>query len=105
MRIETCGGIAAGKTTLASALKACFPNSHTVLENAFSGDFLSDFYLDSKYYAYETEVFFLLQHMHQLKVGQRENMPLVCEFSLEQDSFYGENNLEKKKLFFTGCIR
>ena len=31
--------------------------------------------------------------MHQIKVRQRQGIPLVCDFSLEQDYAYGENNL------------
>lgn len=98
MRIEMCGGIASGKTTLATALKEQFPRCNVVYENAFSGDFLNDFYSDSEYYAYETEIFILLQHMHQVKAGQREGAPLVCDFSLEQDYSYGEYNLKQEEL-------
>ena len=97
MRIEICGGIASGKTTLASALKEHCPNYGIVLENAFSGGFLEDFYQDPKYYAYETQIFFLLQHMHQIKVEQLKNLSLFCDFSLEQDYAYAENNLNSEE--------
>jgi len=93
MRVELCGGIASGKTTLATALKERFLYCDAVLEDVFSNGFLPDFYCDPPYYAYETEIFFLLQHMHQIKVRQRQGIPLVCDFSLEQDYAYGENNL------------
>jgi len=98
MRIELCGGIASGKTTLATALKERFPYCNAVLEDAFSNGFLKDFYCDPPYYAYETEIFFLLQHMHQIKVMQRKGAPLICDFSLEQDYSYGENNLKQDEL-------
>ena len=93
MRIEICGGIAAGKTTLASALKERCPNYGVVLEDAFSGGFLEDFYQHPRYFAYETQIFFLLQHMHQIKAEQLKKLPLFCDFSLEQDYAYAENNL------------
>lgn len=98
MRIELCGGIASGKTTLAAALKERFPRCNAVLEDVFSNGFLEDFYRDPPYYTYETEIFILLQHMHQIKVEQRQRTPLVCDFSMEQDYSYGENNLAKDEL-------
>lgn len=97
VRVELCGGIASGKTTLASALKARFPAWEAVLEEAFSDGFLADFYRDPPYYAYETETFLLLQHMHQIKRAQRSGAPLVCDFSLEQDGSYAENNLNAEE--------
>lgn len=97
MRIEICGGIASGKTTLVSALKKYRPNCGIVLENAFFGGFLEDFYQDPRYYAYETQIFFLLQHMHQIKVELRKNSFLLCDFSLEQDYAYAENNLNTEE--------
>lgn len=93
LRIEICGGIAAGKTTLASALKERCPHFGVVLEDAFSGGFLEDFYRHPRYFAYETQLFFLLQHMHQIKAEQLKKLPLFCDFSLEQDYAYAENNL------------
>lgn len=93
MRIEICGGIASGKTTLASALKERYSNLGVVLEDAFSGGFLEDFYQHPRYFAYETQIFFLLQHMHQIKVEQLKKPSLVCDFSMEQDYAYAENNL------------
>lgn len=95
MRIELCGGIASGKTTLAAALRKCFPHCSTVLEDIFSQGVLNDFYRDPRYYAFETEIYILLQHMHQIKTAQREASPLLCDFSLEQDYSYGESNLKR----------
>ena len=98
MRIELCGGIASGKTTLTSALGAIFPHCDLVKENVFPEVFLNDFYLDPTYYAYETESFFLLQHMHQIKLQQRSAENLICDFSLEQDYAYGESNLRPEEV-------
>lgn len=97
MRIEICGGIASGKTTLASAIQMYFPTCEAIFEDVFSNGFLADFYEDTAYYAYETELFFVLQHMHQIKAGQRRGITLVCDFSMEQDFAYGKSNLAAKE--------
>lgn len=97
VRIELCGGIASGKTTLATALRARFPAWEAVLENAFANGFLADFYRDPSRYAYETETFLLLQHLHQIKSARRRGAMLVCDYSLEQDASYAENNLSPEE--------
>lgn len=94
MRIEICGGIASGKTTLAHALEAYVARFTAVCEDFSSNTFLSDFYADNSRYAYETEISFLLQHMHQIKVAQTNCLKMVCDFSIEQDYAYALNNLE-----------
>ena len=94
MRIEVCGGIASGKTTLAHALEAYTTRFTAVYEDFSSNTFLADFYADISRYAYETEISFLLQHMHQIKVAQTNCLEIVCDFSIEQDYAYALNNLE-----------
>lgn len=94
MRIELCGGIASGKTTFAHALETHLARFTVVCENFTSNTFLDDFYKDAARYAYETEISFLLQHMHQIKTAQSKGVDLVCDFSLEQDYAYAVNNLE-----------
>lgn len=94
MRIEICGGIASGKTTLARALATYDTRFTAVCEDFSSNTFLADFYADASRYAYETEISFLLQHMHQIKVAQANCMEIVCDFSIEQDYAYALSNLE-----------
>lgn len=94
MRIELCGGIASGKTTFARALETHLPHFKAVYEDFSSNTFLDDFYKDTVKYAYETEISFLLQHMHQMKTAQSRGLDLVCDFSLEQDYAYAVSNLE-----------
>lgn len=94
MRIELCGGIASGKTTFARALETHLSRFTAIYENFSSNTFLDDFYKDIARYAYETEIAFLLQHMHQIKTAQPKGADLVCDFSLEQDYAYAVNNLE-----------
>ena len=50
-------------------------------------------------YAYETELSFLLQHMHQIKVAQANCPEIVCDFSIEQDYAYALNNLTRSEQF------
>ena len=94
MRIEVCGGIASGKTTFARALAAHDTRFTAVCEDFSSNTFLSDFYTDVSMYAYETEISFLLQHMHQIKAARGNHSKIVCDFSIEQDYSYAINNLE-----------
>lgn len=94
MRIELCGGIASGKTTFAHALKTHLTRFTTVYEDFSANTFLDDFYKDTARYAYETEISFLLQHMHQIKITQSKGVDLICDFSLEQDYAYAVSNLE-----------
>ena len=92
MRIEICGGIATGKTTLAQQL------SHMgmmgVFEDFSSIVFLSDFYKTPELYTYETEIAFLLQHTFQIKKSCFASNLIVCDYSLEQDFAYAANNLQ-----------
>ena len=89
MRIEICGGIATGKTTLAKQL-SCLGLT-AIFEDFSSIAFLSDFYKDPNFYAYETEIAFLIQHVYQIK--KSINSKIVCDYSIEQDFAYALNNL------------
>lgn len=85
MRIEVCGGIASGKTTLAAAEASLglTPCHEQFQENPF----LAKFYADVSAYAFETEITYLLQHYSQI----REALPtprLATDFSLALDLAY-----------------
>jgi deoxyguanosine kinase len=96
-RIEICGGIAAGKTTLANALSeegfsACF-------ETFESNPFWRAFYRDSRRHAFETEITFLLQHYHQIRdLDAGSNVLCVCDFSLILDRAYAGTTLTDEEL-------
>ena len=96
MRIEICGGIATGKTTLTKQL------SHMgfggVFEDFSSIAFLSDFYETPELYTYETEIAFLLQHTYQIKKRSFAGKVIVCDYSIEQDFAYAMNNLHKQEM-------
>ena len=93
-RIEVCGGIASGKTTLVSALAGRdIPGFVPVFEDFQSNPFYQKFYSDPVKYAFETEVVFLMQHYSQLKdtVGLR---CVVADYSLSLDLAYALTTLE-----------
>lgn len=89
-RIEICGNIASGKTTLCQNLvsKGCYP----ILENFQDNPFLEKFYENPQKFSFETEVTFLLQHYHLIKL-QRKRPLNACDYSLFLDMAYADINL------------
>jgi Deoxynucleoside kinases len=83
LRIEICGGIASGKTTLAKLLQK--NNFKPVLENFNKNPFLEQFYKNPTAYSFETETTFLLQHFNQIKESQKRGSSFICDFSLLLD--------------------
>ena len=95
--IEICGGIASGKTTFATLLKEV--GIDVVFENFEINPFWKAFYSDPTRYAFETELTFLLQHYHQIKVANYKKENFVCDFSLILDLAYANitlNNLQRE---------
>ena len=97
MRIEICGGIAAGKTTLASVLTN--HNLETVYEDFTKNPFWNAFFTDPDLFAFETELTFLLLHYHQLKLSTTKR--IVCDYCFTQDASYADLDLTgiKKRIF------
>lgn len=92
-RIEVCGGIASGKTTLATLLLQ--RGIRPVLEDYRTNPFWEQFNLSPKSVAFETELTFLLQHFHQMRssisgIG-------VHDTSTLQDIAYADVNLSGKE--------
>src|SRR6185295_2384914 len=98
-RIEICGGIASGKTTLAKLLQV--ENLTSVFEDFRKNPFYRAFYHDPVGTAFETELTFLLQHYHQEKTAARHMKSFCADFSLVLDDAYGSVTLtpDKLKLF------
>ncbi len=90
MIIEICGGIASGKTTLCKSISAL--GGSAAYENFQKNPFLDFFYKDQKRFSFETEVTFLLQHYHSIKIASKA-CPIICDFSLVQDLAYADANL------------
>lgn len=95
MKIEICGGIASGKTTLASLFDS---TSHTVLLESFEQNpFWKAFFNNPGRYTFETEVSFLLQHYHQIKAEAPETGIFLCDYSFVLDRAYADVGLAGSK--------
>lgn len=95
MRIEICGGSGSGKTTLVSSVKD--PAYTPVLEAFSNGGMFPDFYEERELFAYEVSVSCLLYHLHRVKAAARTGLPMICDFSIEQDWAYAKNNLSRQE--------
>jgi len=95
-RVEIAGGIASGKTTLAGLLGV--RRFSAVLEDFQTNPFLKAFYADPIGTAFETEITFLLQHYHDIKLARRSQSGFVCDFSLVLDLAYAHVTLSESKL-------
>lgn len=91
VHVEICGAIAAGKTVLAKLLKRL--GFEPVFEDFRANPFLNAFYSDPLRHAFETEITFLLQHYHQIKLGYDSEANFVCDFSLILDLAFADVNL------------
>jgi deoxyguanosine kinase len=92
-RIEICGGIASGKTTLANILRN--DKVISVFEDFKSNPFYSAFYADQVGSAFETELTFLLQHYHQEKLMVAKGVHFCCDFSIVLDWAYARVTLAR----------
>jgi deoxyadenosine/deoxycytidine kinase len=89
-RIEICGGIATGKTTLAKVLARA--GLEPILEEFRSNPFWRDFCANPSSCSFETEIVFLLQHYHATKSASSTSRR-VCDFSFLLDRAYADLNL------------
>jgi len=86
LRVEICGGIASGKTTLATILR--IKRLTPIFENFQRNPFYKAFYKDPVGTAFETELTFLLQHYHQQKEIAGTNSSFCADFSMILDRSY-----------------
>jgi deoxyguanosine kinase len=93
IRIEICGGIASGKTTLCNLFTET--TLTRVIEKFEDNPFWSLFYQNPQEHSFETEITFLLQHYSQVK---QANAAVICDFSLLQDLSYAQINLKGERL-------
>ncbi len=91
-RLEICGNIASGKTTLAKAFENQLKYD-VVYEDFTSVKCLSDFYEDFNKYAFETESIFTLLHYYQLK--KKRSGFFVTDFSIINDYAFALTTLTK----------
>lgn len=100
--IEGC--IGTGKTTLTKALTQHY-SGRLLLEETKNHPFIADFYLDSKGYAFQTEMNFVLIHYHQLQRAQKEGLfkhLVFSDFAFDKDRLFADltlKNPQEQKLF------
>jgi deoxyadenosine/deoxycytidine kinase len=88
-RIEFCGGIGAGKSTVARLLAGHY-RLPLIEEHYEQVPFWKEFYSSPASYAFEKNISFLLFHSNAVRTAGRHfvERPLVCDFTLFQDLAY-----------------
>jgi len=99
------GVIGAGKTALAKKLKERL-NAELILEQFEANPFLEKFYSDRRRYAFQTQMFFLINRFKQqeeLNQGNLFTEYIVCDYVFEKDRIFAFLNLsgEELKLYET----
>ena len=94
------GVIGAGKTSLAKRLAEKL-NANFVFEEFEKNPFLESFYNDRKRYAFQTQMFFLINRYEQqkkLNQGDLFNDFIVSDYIFEKDKIFAYLNLEDEEL-------
>lgn len=94
------GVIGAGKTTLATLLSEKL-NADLVLEQFEINPFLEKFYKDRRRYAFQTQIFFLVNRYIQQQNLLQANLfkqYLVSDYIFEKDRIFASINLEDDEL-------
>ena len=95
MRIEICGGVASGKTTVGTLTARI--DWLPVFEDFRNNPFWKSFYTDRTGVAFEAEICFLLQHYHDIKTATKKAGNVACDFSLLLDLAYSDVTLNRGK--------
>jgi deoxyadenosine/deoxycytidine kinase len=95
-RIEICGNIATGKTSLATAFFQT--NSNIVFEDFSKIAMLDDFYSNPRLFSFETEMAFTLQHYYQFKKQNLIAGDAIADFSFAADYAFALANLNDEQL-------
>lgn len=94
------GVIGAGKTSLAKKIKDRL-NAQMILEQFDVNPFLEKFYSDRKRYAFQTQMFFLVNRFkQQQELGQEELFVeyIVADYLFEKDRIFAYLNLSDEEL-------
>ena len=94
------GPIGVGKTSLAKLLAKEF-NARCISEKADENPFLPLFYEDRKKYAFQTQIFFLLNRFQQQKeLAQLDlfNQVTLCDYLFDKDRIFASINLNDFEL-------
>jgi deoxyguanosine kinase len=94
------GVIGVGKTSLARKIKEKL-NAELLLEQFDVNPFLEKFYADRKRYAFQTQMFFLINRFKQQEELNQENLftqYIVCDYLFEKDRIFAYLNLSGEEL-------
>ena len=94
------GVIGAGKTSLAKRIGERL-NAKLIFEQFDNNPFLEKFYVDRKRFAFQTQMFFLINRFKQHQELHQEDLfseHLVCDYIFEKDRIFAYMNLSKDEL-------
>ena len=94
------GPIAVGKTSLAKLLSERFV-ARIILEGFGENPFLTDFYEEPERYAFQTQLFFLLQRYQQQQELRQVDMfhnLLIADYMFVKDRLFASLNLDEKEM-------
>ncbi len=94
------GVIGAGKTTLAKKIQERL-NAQLILEQFEVNPFLENFYGDRKRFAFQTQMFFLINRYKQQEELKQENLFLdyiISDYIFEKDRIFAYLNLSDEEL-------
>lgn len=94
------GVIGVGKTSLAKTLHSFLRPAELVLEIVEENPFLSDFYRNSRDYAFQTQLFFLLSRFRQQQQVSRISPEclILCDYLFAKDSIFARLTLAREEL-------
>lgn len=94
------GVIGAGKTALAKKLKSKL-EAKLILEQFETNPFLENFYNDRKRYAFQTQMFFLVNRFKQQEELIQDDLftnYIVCDYIFDKDKIFAYLNLSAEEL-------
>ncbi len=94
------GVIGAGKTSLAKRIGERL-NAKLIMEQFDNNPFLEKFYVDRKRFAFQTQMFFLINRFKQQQELHQEDLfaeHIVCDYIFEKDRIFAYLNLSKDEL-------
>lgn len=94
------GVIGAGKTSLATKLSDWY-GAHPVLEEFETNPFLEGFYTDRRRYAFQTQIFFLLnrfRQQQQLRQYDLFHSKIISDYMFQKDRIFATTNLSEAEM-------
>ncbi len=94
------GVIGAGKTSLAKKIKQLL-DARLILEQFQENPFLESFYSDRKRYAFQTQMFFLINRFKQQEELNQEHLfenYIISDYVFDKDRIFAYLNLSKEEL-------